>query len=251
MSDPTKAITATAEATGKLADLAGRVGSFVDRICGDAFSQLGGMASDQVRLWRYKQLLSIQDKVDEIHRARGIEGKTIPVPFKLALPIIESASLEDDENLQGLWANLIANAMDPEYAEIIHPASLEVIKQLSADEALILGAMATHKRCPFLFTVEQRKVNYTASNYYEAVRMEYATFCSGIKLKIPWNSQQYLYNLLRLEILEFTLSEMANPTPASIERPQDAVARIEGLKITPFGVAFIRACINEEIQNTF
>ncbi len=35
------------------------------------------------------------------------------VPLKILQPALEAASLEEDESMQDIWANLLANAADP------------------------------------------------------------------------------------------------------------------------------------------
>jgi hypothetical protein len=109
-----KTIQEVAEATGKLADLLKEVTKFLTRVFGPGAEELGHIAQDWARYYRYKNLLAIQDKVSTIHKQRSIEGNTVKIPLRYAIPLIQGASEEDDESLQGMWASLIANSMDPE-----------------------------------------------------------------------------------------------------------------------------------------
>lgn len=59
--------------------------------------------------------------------------------LKLGIPWVENASLEDDESLQELWANLLANALNPDFKEEIRTAFLGIIKELSILDARILN----------------------------------------------------------------------------------------------------------------
>jgi abortive infection alpha-like protein len=108
-----KAAQEVAKTASKAIEAGEKVGGFLVKIFGDTLVELGETLHDWARYFRYKNLLSIQDRVELIHSARKLEGRTIPIPPRYALPLIQNASEEDDPTLQELWAGLIANATDP------------------------------------------------------------------------------------------------------------------------------------------
>lgn len=59
-------------------------------------------------------------------------------PKNIAVPAIISNSYTDDDELRSMYANLLANSMKRDTQNQAHPSFVEVIKQLSPDEALIL-----------------------------------------------------------------------------------------------------------------
>jgi hypothetical protein len=67
-----------------------------------------------------------------------------PVEPKLLLPLVQAASLESDPILIDKWAALLANAADPAQQTIIHPSYVEVLRQLSPREAIILQYIYSH-----------------------------------------------------------------------------------------------------------
>ncbi len=69
----------------------------------------------------------------------GIKPK--PVPPKVLFPLLEYASLEDEDNLQSMWAALLASAADPSSSVTVVPSLVEVLKQLSPGEARLLSAL--------------------------------------------------------------------------------------------------------------
>jgi hypothetical protein len=79
-------------------------------------------------------------------KERGIEGALRIVPPKLALPIIENASLEEDDEMQDLWANLLASAVDPDFKGGIRSAFIEIIKQLEVVDVHTLNAIFEESR---------------------------------------------------------------------------------------------------------
>jgi hypothetical protein len=68
----------------------------------------------------------------------GIEPRR--VPLKLLGPIRDCGSLEEDDTLQYKWAALVANAAE-ERQDGVHPAFVEVLKQISALEAQFLDVL--------------------------------------------------------------------------------------------------------------
>lgn len=143
MDDETaKAAQEIAKSTAKAIDLVEKVGGFLNKVVGDAIVEVGSIASDWARLFRYKNLLKLQDKVEEIHRTRKLENKTIPIPPRFAIPLLQAASQEDDESIQNMWAGLIANATDPN--KHIEPKKIfiEILSSFEPIDAYILRHLA-------------------------------------------------------------------------------------------------------------
>lgn len=138
MDEESKAVQEVAKTTGKAIDAAEKLGGFFTKICGGALVELGLSARDWSKYFRYTQLLKIKDKVDEIHRVRRIEGKTIPIDMRYAFPLIDQASLETDESIQTLWARLIANATDPERRFQIKKIHIQILSSLEPLDVLII-----------------------------------------------------------------------------------------------------------------
>lgn len=217
-----KAVTATADTTGKLADLVGKAGSFCARLVGQVPEQLGGIATDWATYLRCSNLLIIQDMVDAKMKMRAFEGKPVPIRLRLAYPMLEAASLENDDTLQGLWANLIANAMDPNYSDAIHPAYIGIIKELSVDEALILQYLARLDTFPMSYLPNYKRPNIPIAQIYQE-------FLASVPLKRRNSIATAFDNLTRLQLLEIR-----------------NVFAFEGqeVRITDFGKSFIGCAIS-------
>lgn len=268
------AVQSTAEASSKFADLAGKVGGFVSKVIGGASNQFGGVLEDCTRFYRYKNLLAIADKVEALHRRRKIEGTTIEISPRLAIPMLESAALEDSEILQEVWARLIANATDPNFKETLHPSYLEVIKQMSPDEAMILNSLLKLKMYPMVFSspdsedyshaLKKLQASRTSikKQSHEAFKLTfilYQAHCVDLKLNNQNNVRVYIDNLLRLRILElgyiFSTTEDRRRVEVQYTTGFDSEGYVdvlepkqnEYLKVTPFGQSFIAACIADTI----
>ena len=140
-----KAVKETAKATQKFIDASEKLGSFLKMVCGDAIIELGGTITDWAKFFRYKNLLHIKDKVEDIHKKRKTEGKAIPIPPRYAIPLVEKASMEDNETIQDMWAGLIANATDPDMRLNLNKIFINIISSLEPLDAKILMYLPSHQ----------------------------------------------------------------------------------------------------------
>jgi hypothetical protein len=63
------------------------------------------------------------------------------VALNVLHPLLESASLQEDDELQERWANLLANAADPRKGSPVTPAFIAILKDLSPREVKFLDAL--------------------------------------------------------------------------------------------------------------
>lgn len=140
MDETTKEI---AKTTNKALEVAEKVGSFLSTVLGDAFKEAGASIHDWAKFYRYKNLLKINDKVGQLHKERGMQGKSVPIQPSIGIPLIEAASLAEDENLQQKWATLIANATDPNNKDKIRKSYIDILSSLDPSDAVVLDFMST------------------------------------------------------------------------------------------------------------
>ena len=141
LDEEAKAVQEVAKATGKTIDVVRSTGGFLDDVFGDSLRHFGGALADWLRYVRYTILLTIMDKVREIHRERALQGKPLPVPPQFALPLLDGASLEAEPTVQDLWAGLIANATDPTRALRIKKVFIEILRGLEPLDARVLECL--------------------------------------------------------------------------------------------------------------
>ena len=80
-------------------------------------------------------------RTEEVRKARGIAEATRPIPPKFVLQILEEASLEEDDFLQDLWAQLLATALDPE-ASVVRRSFINILREFEPIDAKILMYLA-------------------------------------------------------------------------------------------------------------
>lgn len=101
------------------------------KLAGPAFEELGAILADNVKVYRVKNFLKTTEKTRRILQEAGLPPK--PIPTRLLLPILDTCSVEDNEDLQERWAGLLASASQE--ADSLSPSFIETLKQLTPKEA--------------------------------------------------------------------------------------------------------------------
>lgn len=122
----------SAVAAQKAIDAGSGIGKFFDRVFGDLVIDAVGLMADRLKHFRIKNAISLQEKTEAILKEKGVEEYQ-PIAAKIALPLIENATLEDEDELQTLWAKLLANGLDGHSK--IEKRFVSVLKELTSSEA--------------------------------------------------------------------------------------------------------------------
>jgi hypothetical protein len=141
-----------------------------------------------------------------------------PVPAKILLPLGQAACLEDDPMIFQMWEALLATAADPAQRVEVKPAFIDVLRQLTPVDALVLKTIS-------LLPIIHPNGQLTSLN------IPAEELCLSIE------------NLLRLRLcrvfpgLEGQLTKLQEATPDA-----DSIFAPHCLQNTDFGLAFIKAC---------
>ena len=224
-----KAIQASAKLGEKGIDTAQKAGGFFARVFKVPLDEMTGMVTDKLRFVRWKRLVTMSDEVDALLKERGVEDSRA-VPPKLALPIMEEASLEDDPNLQFMWNHLLANAMDPQFNDELRYGFLDMIKNITGVEAKILDDFYN-----LLVSEKHLQPLHMLSNYSITSKQVQDTF------KISASAYSVAaHNLMRLQLIAPAVMKggvYLGPEPLTIFKGIDAIT------LTPLGAKFVEACL--------
>ncbi len=94
-----KATQEVAKATRTGIEAAQGFGSFVARVLGEPIETAVGLVSDKLKFVRFERQMRLANRYSEVMAQRGLRSEEQPVPPKIALPAIENASLEEDDEL--------------------------------------------------------------------------------------------------------------------------------------------------------
>lgn len=210
--------------------------SGIAKILGEPASDAAGIVGDSLKFLRWQRQLRYVDKYNEILESRGVT-ETKAVPPKFALPIITNASLEEDDGLQDLWASLTANAMNPDFTLELRYAYIEIIKSLNPLDVKVLT-----------FFYEALKKNPQVDlDHVTDYSLKMEQICTGLGITEA-NYGLSMYNLFRVQCLAPAVLEtsgiMFGEERATVFKGAKAVT------MTPLGVSFVQACIEEDIKSS-
>ena len=178
----------------------------------------------------------------QIIREKGLGEKFTPVPPKLALPIFHYASLEENDELQDLWAHLLASALDPQ-AEEIRGAYVDIIRQLEPVDVHILRA------------IYDRYIGVDPTLRTDPTGRSFSALTLKTELNLDWSTlRTALDNLMRTRLITSYVEHQEITTGTellseTIERHE--VSRHHGysrVALTSLGVFFVRACTNQRMR---
>ena len=112
------------------------IGDLFQKLFGGAFEEIGGIMQDSFKVRRFKRQLRLLNRVEEIIREAGYEPQRLA--DKVAVPLLNAAAVEDDEAMQEKWANLLANAANPNRSPQVSAQFPNILARLSVAEVKIL-----------------------------------------------------------------------------------------------------------------
>lgn len=201
------------------------VQDFIKAVVGEPAKELGAWATDKIREKRLIAQITIFQKAQKLVVDAGLRPKAINM--KLLVPLIENASLEEDEDIVNMWANLLANAAT---SDGVKSSYTSLLKEIDANEARIMQFIYNQYIAKF-------GVNFKPTH-------EYAGNISGELIQNIFNLnnedfEQAIDNLYRLRLLAPTAS-----TLSFLDDPNTPFAHYskKNIGITYFGYFFIKAC---------
>lgn len=108
---------------------------FVDKLISPSAEEIGLLLKDGIAKWRFNNQVKTLVKAKSICEKYGVSPRVISP--KLLCPLLEYASLEDNEKLQNKWATLLANMVDSDQNVENHVFPY-LLSQLSIQEFDIL-----------------------------------------------------------------------------------------------------------------
>ncbi len=134
------------------------VGSFFKEALGslpqDIIGYLGG---DWLRIRRAENIAEMLNKTKKRLESWDIKDSE-PASLTVAIPILHSAADESREEIQDLWARLLAAAMTPSRSRCLRQGFTEVIKKMDPLDALILLEQGSEKSTELAQTLKQLNV---------------------------------------------------------------------------------------------
>jgi Abortive infection alpha len=210
-------------------------------------------------VWGYEKIKDhVSTKVSKKLESVPPERLKSPEP-NVAGPALEALRYTGyQESLRDLYTNLLATSIDSATAHEAHPAFVEIIKQMSPDEALIMRSLAASPFKPMLDVRREEKASQTGN----WVLKNFSLLPKEAGVKCPDLGPSYMINLQRLGLVELRENYTLKRGTEDLYQPlreapevQVAVAEINALDghkaainpgaiiATDLGRQFFRACI--------
>lgn len=217
------------------------------------------LAPVSAMVWGYDKIKDfVSTKVAE--KLKDVPPENLISPkANVAGPALEALRyIGHDESLSNLYANLLASSMNKDTANSTHPSFVDIIKQLTSDEAKLLNYFLSNKALPLLDGNLKLKGGGGGIPY----KKNFSLFGEKAGIDILENTNSYIDNLCRLGICvipmyrEYTDKDIYKETldsPIFIKSVNDSSGRFESeisveyktLEITDFGKQFLDTCVKD------
>ena len=135
----------------------------------------------------------LEEKLKNVSEDKIVE----PEPY-VAVPAIQQLSYSiDNPDLREMYANLLAASMNSDTKWSVHPSFVDIIRQLTPDEAKLLKYLSAHPKQPFINVIHKLAKN---AGYVEIIR-HFTNISEGV-CDNENGIFAYLDNLERLKIIE-------------------------------------------------
>lgn len=136
MSDPAsesaKAAQEIAKASAKAIDAAREAGGFIAKFIQGPLEQAAGIWTDKLKYVRWEQQIDLMNRANAKMAEVGLDNPSQPLPLKLAIPILQEGSMEDEEFLRDRWANLLVNAANGNSGVKVQPMFVSMLKDMTS-----------------------------------------------------------------------------------------------------------------------
>ncbi len=201
------------------------INEFLAKIIPDFVKEGGGILSDTVRYWRWKNKVGILKKAKKIIENLGLRTKK--TPLKLIVPLLDFGSLEEDETIQQKWANLLANAMAGNIE--VKVSYIKILNELSPIEASILDKIYEDG------TTREKDYEKMKELQYDKDKI-----CTIFSL-LP--SQ---FDLMIEKLFSLGVCQQPGSTGITFGTARVALRTTEVFELTSLGIEFIKACRSPE-----
>ncbi len=220
----------------------------ISKLLGPACEEIGLTAGDVIRACRTQLLPKLLDKAFERIDRRG--GQTVPIPPRLLLPILDLGTIEDNNTLRDKWAALLAAASDPNSRTLPFGPFIEILRQLTPEDALFLdfifGGLGNRQSGTGPLPLSAEATNAAANRLAIALDPDYL---AKVKAAEPFSTLAPLpapMHCMRERVL-LTIDNVSRLGLLSLQRDRlvfgaDWIKAGDQLSVTRFGMQFIRCC---------
>lgn len=151
-----------------------------------------------------------EEALQEVRKTVEEELRKIPIndilrpTAKIAVPTLQNASITEESNLREMYGKLLASDMNKVKRPNVHPAFVEIINQISADDAKLFSFIMKYNDsipvAKVTFTFETKYLTNVLPLYYSPIFKDFD----------PWKASVSIENLSRLKLFQFFEGSVTN-----------------------------------------
>lgn len=254
-----------AEVIEKVADT--EIGAQVDKT-GALLIRSIRAALSPLEKWVLQREFNLEEtkKLLELKLQNVAPENIITPPSYIGVPALQAISYcVDDEQLRNMYAELLANAMNSEKVDTVHPTFVEIIKQLSPFDALVFKELIKTLVQPCISIKYKNIRNQSSYPVHDIIAFKNTKDFPLVKTQIS------LENLERLRLIEINRTSKYNDEEKYDELKESVSEIVKEfirdnnenfeqndyqiiygefvILIRGFGQMFARACLGENFEN--
>ena len=122
-----------------LVEAASKTGAFIAKTVGGPLETGIEIWHDRLKYARWERQVRLMKRADELLAGVRSGHKLRALPMNFAIPLLQAASLEDNDDLQDMWAKMLVNGLTSTNDADIRRANIDIMQSLSPFEAIILS----------------------------------------------------------------------------------------------------------------
>jgi hypothetical protein len=130
--DPTGGWAAATEATANASKEAIQASRELSHFFSGPAREAVGILEDHLKVVRFERQVRLADRVRNLLIERRMTGPTRKIPLNIAVPLLENATLEEDDDLQEVWARLLVNGGDAGSGMELRRAFVSVLAEMTS-----------------------------------------------------------------------------------------------------------------------
>ena len=133
-----KAVREVAKTTGNAIDATRDLGKFVARFIEGPLEKASRIVENELSYMLWGRQARFMKRTQELLEEVGLSEPTRPIPMTVAIPLFQAASLEEDDDLQDIWATLLVNAANADSGVDVQRMYVSILEKFGHLEVRIL-----------------------------------------------------------------------------------------------------------------
>lgn len=119
-------------------DMAHDMGNFIAPLIKGTLEQGIGIFEDKLKYIRWERQQRFIKRSREVLEELGVTEIEKPIPLKFAVPLLQGSTVEDNDDIQDLWVNLMINSVTNKKVELKR-VYLDILERITPLEAKIIS----------------------------------------------------------------------------------------------------------------